>query len=287
MKPPAEYWVTVGTIFPVLALALVVEARSLAARWTSHTPRVLRAVQTLLWVSPLIAATVSEAGILRALRGETVSSWVSRLCDVTVLSSFAVLVLSPAIDLAVRGYAEFLARVLAARPVQLIKILRLGRSMEREQRASRRWRKKLEADRPLVLSMLDDIDAMIDNNEAEGTPAEQVQQMRARLADRRTWTAQQFAEQDAKWDAVEAHQAQAREAYRQGHEGMRTQLADLRRLWTYLLIRDGLAGQGGLQHPTTTNASHPGESALNDGDASLDPEQQRNSDGDQGRDTAA
>jgi hypothetical protein len=147
VKPPAEYWVTVGTILPVLALALVVEARSLASRWTSQTPRVLRAVQTLLWVSPLIAATVSEAMVLRALRGETVSSWVWRLCDVTIVTSFSVLVLSPAIDLAVRGYAEFPARVFAARPVELMKILRLGRSMERGQRANRRARKKLEGDR--------------------------------------------------------------------------------------------------------------------------------------------
>ena len=268
MKPPAEYWVTVGTSLPVLALALVIEARSLASRWSSQTPRALRAVQALLWVLPLISATFSEAGILRALRGESVSSWVWRLCDVTILTSFAVLVLSPAIDLAVRGYAEFPARVFAARPAQLMKIRRLGRSLERVQRAGRRARKKLEAERPLLLEMLDDIDAKIDKAEADGVPAEEVHGMRDRLVDQRAWTGQQFAQQDAKWDAVEAEGAQARVVYRQGLENMRSQLTVLRSLWTDLLIRDGLGGQDGYQHLTTApDASQPGESARDEGDA--------------------
>jgi hypothetical protein len=175
--------------------------------------------------------------------------------------------LSPAIDLAVRGYAEFLARVFAARPVQRMKILRAGRSLELVLRAGRRDRKKLEAGRRRILAMLDDIDARIDKAAADGVLAEQVHQMRDRLADQRASTEQQFAVADAKWNAVEAQGAHARAVYSQGRESVRTQLSDLRRLWTDLLIRDGLGGQGGGQHPRTAT-SQPGESALNGGDGS-------------------
>jgi hypothetical protein len=49
---------------------------------------------------------------LRALWGEPVSSWAWRLRDARILTSFAVVVLPPAIEPRGEGYAEFLACVL-------------------------------------------------------------------------------------------------------------------------------------------------------------------------------
>ena len=267
MKPPAEYWVTVGTTLPILALALVVEARSLVSTWTLRTPRALRAVQTLLWLLPLVAATVSEVEVLRMLRVPTGSSWAWRLCDGTIIFSFSVLVISPAIDLAVRGYAEFIARIIAARPFQLTKIRRAGRSMEKEQRAGRRERQKLERERPPLIAMLDGIEAKIDKAEADGVPAKKVHQMRDQLADQRASIGQQFAAADARWDDVEAQGAQVRAAYAEGRETVRARLAELRGLWTDVLIQGGVGGQPGLQQQTTTpGAGQGGESGRNDGD---------------------
>ena len=268
MKTPAEYWVAVGTILPVLALALVVEARSLASTWTSKTPRVLRAIQAFLWVSPLIAATVSEDEILRALRGVTVSSWVSWLCDATIVFSFSVLVLSPAIDLLSRGYAEFVAPVFTVSPVRWMKFHRLKRSIEHAHRLSRRGRKEFEGGRSHSYSMLTDIEMMIDKAEAEGVPTEQVEQHRGQLEQQRAWTDQQYAEFDTRWDAAEARQAEASELYRQGVENLRIQKGELRHLRTELLIRDGLGGPVGQQHSTTAASGQLGESAQDDDDTS-------------------
>jgi hypothetical protein len=51
---PPEYWLAVATTAPVLALALVLEARAIVRQWTSSTPRWYRTVQSVLWVIPFL-----------------------------------------------------------------------------------------------------------------------------------------------------------------------------------------------------------------------------------------
>ena len=261
MKLPAEYWITIGTILPVLALALVVEARSFASSWTpdsSRLVRVLRVVQTILWVSPLIAATFSEAEALSALRGATVEPWAWRLCYATVLASFAVLVVSPAIDLAVRAWPGPLSRIVASHPILRVKSFRIGRSIEHGRRDRSRARTELDSKRALALSMLEGIEKQLDDAEATGMPREEVHHYRTQLKSQRSWTRRQFAEQDTKWDAVEARAGEVGELYVQIRESLERQLAVQQSEVTELLIRGGL-GPGGAQNPTATPPQKPGE----------------------------
>jgi hypothetical protein len=115
---PPEYWLAVATTVPILALALVLEAREIVRRWTSSTPRLWRTVLSVLWAVPLLGFVVTEYYALKALRGEVAPSWLPPLGELAITSAMLILVLVPAIDFfLVRAQAELLARVLTVKPI--------------------------------------------------------------------------------------------------------------------------------------------------------------------------
>lgn len=267
---PSEYWATVGTILPVLALALVVEARSYASGWSLAIPRlgrVVRIVQTLLWILPLIAATFSEAEVLRALRGAAVALWVSPLCEATVLMSFMVLVFSPAVDLTVKAYPEPLARVLAGHPFTRTKVSRLRRSTERARQDVSHARLEAGDQGKHLLLMLDRIEEDLNARQSRGMPEEAVQRYRTQLADQRAWTQEQLEGQDKRWAAVEARATEISYQYSQYFDTLRRSFDIERRLLAELLTQEGLSG--GVRHsPSAGSASKPVEHPKNGGDNS-------------------
>jgi hypothetical protein len=132
---PSEYWLAVATTVPILALALVLEAREIVRRWNTSTPRLWRTVLSVLWAVPLLGFVVTEYYALKALRGEVAPSWLPPLGEVAITVAMLILVLVPAIDFfLVRAQAELLARVLALSPIPGLNGWRLRRNLARTSR---------------------------------------------------------------------------------------------------------------------------------------------------------
>lgn len=114
-----EFWPTVATVIPVLALAIVVEARAIVAHWgergdikRAKAIRILQSILCVLWITPLILSIYLESTSFEALEDEKVSHTAVALVGPTVGFSLAVLVLAPAIELLIRTYARAFARLL-------------------------------------------------------------------------------------------------------------------------------------------------------------------------------
>jgi hypothetical protein len=88
--PNANYWATVAQVLPVLALALVVEARAIHQRWTPATPKWLRFTQALIWAVTLVVLALGESAALRALRGVPVWPWWALLMENAVGAAIVV-----------------------------------------------------------------------------------------------------------------------------------------------------------------------------------------------------
>src|SRR4051812_44502736 len=94
-EPPGEYWSTQAQVISALAIALVIEVRAIRRAWHLDTPRLLRAIQSFIWV--LIGATLflGLSASFRALRGEPVSETWASLTENAVFSAVGLLVLGP------------------------------------------------------------------------------------------------------------------------------------------------------------------------------------------------
>jgi hypothetical protein len=102
VHPGTDYWVAVATVMPVLALALVIEARGLAVRATSkHGPggALIQALMSVTWFTPMALFVFGEFAALRALRGENVASWWPAFCELAIGIAMSLLVLMPAAQL--------------------------------------------------------------------------------------------------------------------------------------------------------------------------------------------
>jgi hypothetical protein len=119
---PPEYWLAVATTAPVLALALVIEARAIVRGWTTSTQRLYRTILSVVWAVPLLGFVVTEYYALKALRGEVAPSWLPSLSELAISGAMLILVLVPAVDFFfVRAQAELLARLLGVKPVSGLK----------------------------------------------------------------------------------------------------------------------------------------------------------------------
>ncbi|MDX6236490.1 MAG: hypothetical protein QOG10_1305 [Kribbellaceae bacterium] len=65
----SNFWATSAQTMPVLALAIVVEARAVMSRWKPGERRVDKAVQGLLWRLPLLSYVVAIDVCFYALSG--------------------------------------------------------------------------------------------------------------------------------------------------------------------------------------------------------------------------
>jgi hypothetical protein len=68
-----QFWPTVATVVPVLALALVVEVRTTIAQWDDDFPWPLRSIQGLAWANVLVQFGVVEIIAFNNLSGDEAS----------------------------------------------------------------------------------------------------------------------------------------------------------------------------------------------------------------------
>jgi hypothetical protein len=60
-----DYWAALAQVIPVLALALVIEARVVTGRWTVATPRRVRFTLATIWAVTLSMMTCGELTAFR------------------------------------------------------------------------------------------------------------------------------------------------------------------------------------------------------------------------------
>jgi hypothetical protein len=121
MLDPA-FWPTVATVLPVLALAIVVEARGAISRWTNDYPaRWVRTMQGILWAIPIALFVYLEPISFQGLEGSKPSHFAVSLVVPTVSFSLGVLVVNPGTELLIRANARVVVRLslfIVAMPVR-------------------------------------------------------------------------------------------------------------------------------------------------------------------------
>lgn len=111
--PTTEYWFAVATVLPVLALALVVEARAIARQWSEDTPSWIMLTQAAFWGVPLLAFAYALPLSLGGVRGTEPAAWLPpRFIEIMVGVSVGVLLLAPVLKLFTRAGARQIATVL-------------------------------------------------------------------------------------------------------------------------------------------------------------------------------
>jgi hypothetical protein len=161
-----QFWPTAALVIPVLALAVIVEARFTANREWPDAPRWYRRIQGVLWSATLIFSTLVEVTAFTVLAGyaRSTSAWVYTAIY-TVGQNLGVLLITPAGELLVRSNARAVARAMFASSTlsQRWQMFRISREIRRQLRDQRRVRdeevpamvKELDADEQL-LSTQDD-----------------------------------------------------------------------------------------------------------------------------------
>jgi hypothetical protein len=113
-----QFWPTVATVIPVLALAMIVEIRSIIARWDADLPWWIRSTQGLVWFLALIQIAIVETVAFNYLAsGETSSAWVL-VAKESISASIVTLIIAPALSILgesnIHIYATALTRLARA-----------------------------------------------------------------------------------------------------------------------------------------------------------------------------
>jgi hypothetical protein len=161
----SQFWPTVALAMPVLALAIVVEARATISRWSDFPPRWLRAWQSLLWVAPLILFAYLEPVAFGTLEGSKAPHIAIALVIPTISLSISALILAPAVELLMRSNARVVIRTTA--------FLATGKMRWRERsslRMARRLARRVKIQRADALENLAKIRLMEAQVESWGHP---------------------------------------------------------------------------------------------------------------------
>ncbi|HEX4088474.1 MAG TPA: hypothetical protein VHZ33_07130 [Trebonia sp.] len=108
-----DFWPTIATIVPVLALALIVEARTTIAHWDSDFPWPVRSLQGLSWANVLIQFAIIEVVAINnlAANNEKSTAWVG-LTKTAIFVSMLTLIFTPALSIFGRANAGAAIRLL-------------------------------------------------------------------------------------------------------------------------------------------------------------------------------
>ncbi|MGN9807299.1 hypothetical protein [Micromonospora sp. L32] len=138
-----DFWTTGAQTMPVLALAIVVEARSISQKWVQGERRVFKSIQGAIWAAPLFLYAIAIPKCFDALAGKPVDEGWTSLISFAVSLGVSALLINPALELLVRSNARVVAHLLRflASPSSTFQILWL-RLKGRRQR--QRVRKNLE-----------------------------------------------------------------------------------------------------------------------------------------------
>lgn len=221
---PADYWVASATVAPVLALALVVEARAVLAKWTPETPPLpLRVLASLWWFAPLAAFFYLEPVMLDALRGIKPASWVPGVFEITVSVALANLALTPALDIAVRANADLLAALLSRHPVVRVLLWRMDRRVSQSRRyiaEGRQYAEQMVA----TLADLDEMRAEVDAlNPPDNVPDADTDALRERISTARAEVEKLHAETLRRLDRAE----QAAQGHTASLDAVRLRVAEV------------------------------------------------------------
>lgn len=105
----SQYWTTAAQVMPVLALAIVVEARATIQGWNKGVPRAVKAIQGILWCAPLTIFWWAEAQAFSELAGTSVPHYWITITQMAIGASLSALLLTPMIGLLAATNARLLA----------------------------------------------------------------------------------------------------------------------------------------------------------------------------------
>ncbi|WP_141684606.1 hypothetical protein [Micromonospora sediminicola] len=108
----SDFWTTGAQTMPVLALAIVVEARSIMSKWVPGERRILKSLQGLVWAAPLTVYAFAIPKCFEALAGGTVHPYWVKVISWGIALGVSSLVLNPALELLVRTNARLLAHII-------------------------------------------------------------------------------------------------------------------------------------------------------------------------------
>ncbi|MEU4714251.1 hypothetical protein AB0F73_11445 [Micromonospora purpureochromogenes] len=105
-----DFWTTAAQTMPVLALAIVVEARSIMSTWVPGERRASKRFQGLIWGTPLIIYAFAIPRCFDALAGKSVPASWTTIISWGITLGVASLILNPAIEVLLRSNARAVAR---------------------------------------------------------------------------------------------------------------------------------------------------------------------------------
>jgi hypothetical protein len=107
-----QFWPTMATVVPVLALALIVEARSAIDHWDERIPWWVRSTQGFSWALVLVQFAIVEIVAFNDLAGnERSDAWVG-IAKGSILVSLSTLILTPTLSILAKANAGVVVRVL-------------------------------------------------------------------------------------------------------------------------------------------------------------------------------
>lgn len=181
--PSHDYWATIATVMPVLALATVVEARAITSNWNFRTPRTYRLISVGLWGTTLAILTFGTNAAIRALRDLPVADWWPAVCEMAISASMGLLVLSPTLELLMKANAEGFGRVLVVAFSPWL-TLRWAWSRRASRRLLARWRRGIEKGQVIVADfaqMTERLEELLQHATTEDMPPELDTKLRAAL----------------------------------------------------------------------------------------------------------
>ncbi|MET7962069.1 hypothetical protein [Micromonospora zamorensis] len=95
-----------------MALAIVVEARSISSKWVQGERRFFKSIQGALWAIPLLLYAIAIPKCFDAQAGKPVSEGWTSLISFTVSLGVSALLINPALELLVRSNARIVAYIL-------------------------------------------------------------------------------------------------------------------------------------------------------------------------------
>jgi hypothetical protein len=201
---------------PVLALAIVVEARAIIQRWADVLPTWVRTVQGVIWAVPLLLFVVVEDVAFNELAGHSISSaWVT-VAGTAISLGMGVLIFAPALDLLVRSNAWAIARgIFAAREAPIRwKSFRLSYQLKRLLRQTRKETDRTAATMKEITMMEDQIRGWPDAAESQETLAK-VSALRQKILiaqEKEQEAKQRLIKALAQLDSAKGNLAEARKA---------------------------------------------------------------------------
>ncbi|MEV8377839.1 hypothetical protein AB0P21_34190 [Kribbella sp. NPDC056861] len=178
---PPEFWSTSAQTLPVLALAQILEARAIIARWGATKWNGIQRFMVALWIPPLVAYAWTTPICFNALRGvDTDQRW-AQVITWSINLGMGILVLSPALNFLMIANARPLARMVTYHPIIMLKTNRSTRELLRRNEEQRQRVENLIAVVARNLSELGDISE--ETKKFEDTPVSILEKIEKIYAD--------------------------------------------------------------------------------------------------------